>query len=379
ISLSSEILALAQDMRGDARPIKDFCDKAVGATKLIASGLGRLAGKAAVRVLTAGALSAADVSEELANSTATDAANLADKEISDLITGARKRRDVFESFRKALSDLPALLADKQDCSDDDAASSGATKRPLIFIVDDLDRCSPPYALRLLEVMKHFFSVPNIHFVLGVHLRQLEASVCAAYGSSLDARAYLQKFVHFTVPMVDTPRHLDEMSTRKYIAHLHGMLSSRAAQLDTAHLINDFLSDYAIHANLSLRAIERIYSIVAVCLATLPQGRLAIAPLLAGLAVLKVEQPDLYVVAKTGNLKYDQVQEFFGFSKRAGEESILGPDWAGSWWRFACDRNAPELVVNQFSSDLRRFGVLEREKLLPILVDRVLERFDPEAK
>jgi predicted KAP-like P-loop ATPase len=35
-----------------------------------------------------------------------------------------------------------------------------TDQPLIFIIDELDRCRPNYSVEVLEQMKHFFSVPG---------------------------------------------------------------------------------------------------------------------------------------------------------------------------------------------------------------------------
>ena len=36
-------------------------------------------------------------------------------------------------------------------------------KPLIIVVDELDRCRPDYALEVLEVIKHFFAVSRIPF------------------------------------------------------------------------------------------------------------------------------------------------------------------------------------------------------------------------
>ena len=34
------------------------------------------------------------------------------------------------------------------------------KKPLIFIIDELDRCNPHYAVKTLERIKHLFNIPN---------------------------------------------------------------------------------------------------------------------------------------------------------------------------------------------------------------------------
>ena len=68
---------------------------------------------------------------------------------------------------------------------------GEKVRPLVVVIDELDRCRPDYAISLLEIVKHFFSVPNIHFILGVNLDALCHSVKVRYGESFDGRGYLR--------------------------------------------------------------------------------------------------------------------------------------------------------------------------------------------
>lgn len=82
------------------------------------------------------------------------------------------------------------------------AEDGKEPIPLIFVVDELDRCRPDYALEVLEVIKHFFAVPHVHFVLGVNLDALENSVRARYGAGIDAGAYLRKFITRTRSLPD---------------------------------------------------------------------------------------------------------------------------------------------------------------------------------
>ncbi|MEJ8562682.1 P-loop NTPase fold protein [Yoonia sp. GPGPB17] len=89
------------------------------------------------------------------------------------------RRAAIEEFRSALKELVAI----QKKEEDEPTSVGAR---LVIVVDELDRCRPDYALEVLEVIKHFFAIPGIAFVLGVNLKALENSVKARYGSDIDA-------------------------------------------------------------------------------------------------------------------------------------------------------------------------------------------------
>lgn len=101
------------------------------------------------------------------------------------------RRSALEELRGALSDLAS------DVKSDDA--EGAS---LVVVVDELDRCRPEYALEVLEVIKHVFSVPRVHFILGTNLSALQNSVSVRHGSVIDAEAYLRKFVDLTLTLPD---------------------------------------------------------------------------------------------------------------------------------------------------------------------------------
>ena len=68
-------------------------------------------------------------------------------------------------------------------------------KPVVFIIDELDRCRPNYAVEVLEQIKHLFSVPKIVFVLSIDKEQLGHAVRGVYGSEkLNADEYLRRFI-----------------------------------------------------------------------------------------------------------------------------------------------------------------------------------------
>ncbi|WP_419914590.1 KAP family P-loop NTPase fold protein [Hoeflea sp.] len=101
------------------------------------------------------------------------------------------RREIIE-FREILRSMVADLSEAHE------------NRPLIVMIDELDRCRPSYAVEFLEVAKHLFSVNNIVFVLAINCRQLAHSVRALYGNGFDAEEYLRRFfdVDFRLPDPD---------------------------------------------------------------------------------------------------------------------------------------------------------------------------------
>lgn len=75
-------------------------------------------------------------------------------------------------------------------------------KKIIIFIDELDRCEPMYTIKTLEVVKHFFGIPNIVFVLSVDKSQIENSVRTIFGINIgNESGYLRKFidVEFRLP------------------------------------------------------------------------------------------------------------------------------------------------------------------------------------
>ncbi|MEI4980934.1 P-loop NTPase fold protein [Aeromonas caviae] len=65
--------------------------------------------------------------------------------------------------------------------------------PVIVLIDELDRCRPTYAIEMLEVIKHFFSINNFVFVIATDTEQLCHSITSVYGDKFDSSQYLKRF------------------------------------------------------------------------------------------------------------------------------------------------------------------------------------------
>lgn len=73
--------------------------------------------------------------------------------------------------------------------------------PLIFIVDELDRCLPEYAIKVLERLHHVFNeLPHCILILSIDKNQLGNAIKNIYGDDVNLSSYLNKFIDFSVQL-----------------------------------------------------------------------------------------------------------------------------------------------------------------------------------
>lgn len=71
---------------------------------------------------------------------------------------------------------------------------------LIVFIDELDRCKPSYAVRLLERIKHYFTNDQITFVFSVNTNELQHTIQKYYGNEFDSSRYLDRFFDLRVTL-----------------------------------------------------------------------------------------------------------------------------------------------------------------------------------
>ncbi len=87
------------------------------------------------------------------------------------------------------------ILDKNDLVDNliSKYKSDFKDKKLLFIIDELDRCKPDFAIKFLETIKHYFYTEDTVFILSTNIEQLENIVKSYYGSNFDSGRYLEKF------------------------------------------------------------------------------------------------------------------------------------------------------------------------------------------
>lgn len=119
-----------------------------------------------------------DVSEAVADAASDGVNSLIDQTVDKLL-------DQYADAQENLDALKNVIA------------TAVAQRPILFFIDELDRCRPDFALSILELVKHVFDIPGIKFIFVANLEQLKAAIRKRYGQDVDADVYLEKFFKFS--------------------------------------------------------------------------------------------------------------------------------------------------------------------------------------
>jgi hypothetical protein len=145
------------------------------------------------------------------------------------------------------------------------------KLPITIIVDELDRCRPTYAIKVLEEIKHLFDVSGVAFLLGLHGGQLEHSVTAAYGPGFDGASYLRRFFsrrYSLRPVSLQPliqNLIESLSINERLLNHPSVIrlgTGRAVDLPKAELISDYLYAYGLAARDAFGVMESLHTAMA---------------------------------------------------------------------------------------------------------------------
>ena len=312
-ALARELVELAEQREDEASVLSsDFKRKAVKLGSMLLRGAAKVGYRATVRAVTAGTVSADDLLE-VADDVAGEVEGVADHYMEQMLASPRQQREIVDGFRKALEELPGLLSPRGD---------GEDQKPLIYIIDELDRCKPVFALALLERIKHFMSVPNVHFVLGVNMRQLESLVKFAYGSDVDANLYLQKFVKIFIG--DIKEGKSSKNIQKYCEYIRESLEiPRTEMANTAVLA---ITRLLKHHGRNFRSAEKALAHLALIVAFRSNLPAHIGSVVGGLIVMKLLSASLFEGIKNGSKPKDEIKKFLSNDVDENENESISWDY-----------------------------------------------------
>ncbi|PKQ09920.1 MAG: hypothetical protein CVT73_00015 [Alphaproteobacteria bacterium HGW-Alphaproteobacteria-12] len=175
----------------------------------------------------------------------------------------REEKKTIESFRSELSNFLSKL------------QSNAFQTPLFVLVDELDRCRPPYAIKLLERVKHLFEIDNVIFVIATDTDQLQHSIKAVYGSGFDSPRYLRRFFDRTYVF---PKPAFDAFVRSLLRRFP--LPEEKVSLPFGEDLEEFLVSAFSHFDLGPRDVEQAYDLLRTVVTSLqPQLRMELVVLL----------------------------------------------------------------------------------------------------
>ncbi len=238
LALSAEIYELLDS--DDKRKQEEFRRKVTSVGAALARGAIRIG----VGAVTGGVLSATSL-EDSKQAVSDLFADQVDAVVATRLQSHRADKSAIVDLREFLTEAIASLEDVEQ---------------VVFVIDELDRCRPDFALELLEKIKHLFSDSGLVFLLVVNRKQLEASVKARYGSELDAAQYLEKFVHIwlELPRADTKRFSTQETSEVYFTYCVYRMTEPGETIASTESL-ETMRHLAIHHKLPLRTIERALS------------------------------------------------------------------------------------------------------------------------
>ena len=311
--VGSEIVAFGQTLDLFPREeAKEFLVKLAKATQKSAIGAvgGAILGEVISRIPYVGNDTVDDDQSEGDASTdgRGNAGRPAEKAFADLDIGSVKNQ--IDDVKKKLEDVVVEFQKNRDF-------------PLVLVIDELDRCRPNFTVQLIESIKHFFDVENVVFLLVVQKQQLHEAFISVYGN-IDAKKYLQKFVHIDLSLPTNHgrqgrkdfRTIGDTMMREL--EFHNQVDQK-----TAAVLSESISDVSHMLKLSLREMERIYASMIVYWSmsdeTLKNGVLPVF-----LAALKVCDIDAFEKIRQGPVSCSELLSRLGVQDQDFGISISEP-------------------------------------------------------
>ncbi len=288
VSLIGEISSAIDDVskNGNQSKAHEYLEKA----KNIGVGLLKRSIPVAAKIATAGVVDLDNITEQAL-------ATFAESMAKDQIEKYEKAKKTLKTFRSALSDLAKSFSSEEE------------PKPLVFIIDELDRCRPSFSIEVLEKAKHFFNVKNIIFVLGADKEQLGHSIKAVYGNDLNVNGYLRRFIDldYVLPSPDRGIFVKVLFKKHSFNEYFSSKTGRETKSEGKEALDMFAELFELY-NLTLREQEHCCSLLSLSIRT-TQNNYPLYPLfLCFLIVLKIKDPGTYKKFINEELNPDQILE-----------------------------------------------------------------------
>lgn len=143
----------------------------------------------------------------------------------------------YEQFEEELNKLKSFLENW----------AKEAEKPIVIIIDELDRCRPDYAVKTLEILKHFFDIPGFVFVLAIDEEQLKNSVETLFGTK-NFDGYKRKFINnsFILPAPDKVKFTDFLYEKSGLATVIKQIEENKKDLVFKTVLKDMEMRHMTH-------------------------------------------------------------------------------------------------------------------------------------
>ena len=262
------------------------------------------------------------------------------KNIIDKLSGGIINKECFENL-KSFSDLAEEINTIEEIKNslNKLLSIITKKRRITLIIDELDRCKPDYAIKMLEAIKNFYTNNNLTIIVVTNNKQLAHTVKKFYGESFDGLRYLSKIYDYNV-------YLRNDNLKKYIIDYFGICKKTFLPEDISYLL-------ITHYNFTLREVNRFIAIYLVLKKQIEfedffnkeNQRIKNMVLIPFIVVLKIHDINMFEKFISGN----------------GDEIIV------NFVNFVKNYERGERYIGWLSNDI--FKVKEDEKLEDVFIDK----------
>ena len=235
--------------------------------------------------------------------------NKAGVDIDDITEDVKKQIEAYSQQKTTLNEFKKALVEYVAYVDEDE------QLPMIFIIDELDRCNPTFAVKVLERIKHLFDIPNIIFVLPISKKQFECSIQGYYGSDkIDAKNYLRRFIdlEFELPEPDYESfyqllyehyRFNEFFKEKFDKGNHHVR-------DGIELFKSMVLKLCKHKKIELRTLDKMFVLCRLVATEINGSELDEMDLFFLLCYLKIYEYELYCDIKNHRLKLQDLIKRF---------------------------------------------------------------------
>ncbi len=227
---------------------------------------------------------------------------------------------IYEGRKKAMHSLKKAIEDFVE----------KNTLQILFLVDELDRCRPDYAISYLETIKHIFDIKGAVFLLAADRRHLENSAKTAFGPDLDFDEYYRKFIHREVSLPQISDSSYKSIASKYVRYyLEGNGARKCIMaLDSSRIDN--IVELVGSFKLTPRQIQEIFRMLGHIFDTTEdhEGRLlwcvAVGSIL--MSVLKLADSKIYNLLGSQQLAPQKALDYF---------KVQLKDSYADWWFELC--------------------------------------------